>query len=319
PAPAQGVLAFQCRENDTAIKNILKELHHPDVEETIAVERKILQLFHGGCHMPLGAYCRKENEQFHIWASRAADKISEQRRLYYPSPTTKDLAEQVFKKLNTKAHQTVFITRDIDEQAGYYKLLTAAGYTVSGKSLIYIAPIAIHNIPQADWIFFTSRNGVKYFFEQIKKLPEHIRIAAIGTETAIAVKNYGYLPHFIGNADTTDKFSFIARDQTVLFPQALYARESLTQSIEQYAEVIKMPVYENTALKNISLPQYDYVVFTSPMNADAYLSANNIKETQRIIAIGTTTKNHLMQKGFEKIYVPPLTNLMSVADLICGL
>src|SRR5690606_28665875 len=64
PAPAQGVLAVQINENNHELKQILSEIDRPDVAETIAVERKVLNLFEGGCHMPLGCYCRYENGQY---------------------------------------------------------------------------------------------------------------------------------------------------------------------------------------------------------------------------------------------------------------
>lgn len=54
PAPAQGVLAIQIRENDTDLFDKLQTIHNRDVAEEIAVERKVLNIFNGGCHLPLG-------------------------------------------------------------------------------------------------------------------------------------------------------------------------------------------------------------------------------------------------------------------------
>ena len=53
PAPAQGVLAIQIRETDKELYNTLQALHNQEVAEVVAVERKVLNLFNGGCHMPL--------------------------------------------------------------------------------------------------------------------------------------------------------------------------------------------------------------------------------------------------------------------------
>ena len=57
PAPAQGVLALQIREEDTALFDVLQKMNHPDVQRRIAVERKVLNLMQGGCQLPLGVYC----------------------------------------------------------------------------------------------------------------------------------------------------------------------------------------------------------------------------------------------------------------------
>ncbi len=57
PAPAQGVLALQIREEDTDLFDVLQKMNHPDVQRRIAVERKVLNLMQGGCQLPLGVYC----------------------------------------------------------------------------------------------------------------------------------------------------------------------------------------------------------------------------------------------------------------------
>jgi hydroxymethylbilane synthase len=65
PAPAQGVLALQIREKDTELFAVLQNIHHPDVQNRIAVERKVLNLMKGGCQLPLGVYC-DENETVYV-------------------------------------------------------------------------------------------------------------------------------------------------------------------------------------------------------------------------------------------------------------
>ena len=42
PAPAQGVLAFQIREGDTRMQEVVSKLNHPDVAHNINVERTVL-------------------------------------------------------------------------------------------------------------------------------------------------------------------------------------------------------------------------------------------------------------------------------------
>lgn len=57
PAPAQGVLALQIREEDHELSKFLEKMNHSAVQERIAVERKVLNLLQGGCQLPLGVYC----------------------------------------------------------------------------------------------------------------------------------------------------------------------------------------------------------------------------------------------------------------------
>lgn len=58
PAPAQGVLYIQCRENDEYIKNILKSIHNENVEKIVKIEREFSKIFDGGCHTPMGCYSK---------------------------------------------------------------------------------------------------------------------------------------------------------------------------------------------------------------------------------------------------------------------
>lgn len=61
PAPAQGVLGLQIRETDADLADILSQLNDTSVARRIGVERRILNLFEGGCQMPLGAYCEEHS------------------------------------------------------------------------------------------------------------------------------------------------------------------------------------------------------------------------------------------------------------------
>jgi hydroxymethylbilane synthase len=71
PAPAQGVLGLQTRLNDTELAKILSNLNDEDVARRISVERRILNLFGGGCQMPLGAYCEADGDSLRVWCARA--------------------------------------------------------------------------------------------------------------------------------------------------------------------------------------------------------------------------------------------------------
>lgn len=64
PAPAQGVLALQIRNNDTALFELLQKMNHSAVQRRIAVERKVLNLMQGGCQLPLGVFCDENDVVF---------------------------------------------------------------------------------------------------------------------------------------------------------------------------------------------------------------------------------------------------------------
>ena len=71
PAPAQGVLGLQIRKSDDRMAEILKPLNNKSVQKRIEIERKVLNLLEGGCHLPLGVYCDENNTLFASYAHSA--------------------------------------------------------------------------------------------------------------------------------------------------------------------------------------------------------------------------------------------------------
>ena len=100
PAPGQGVLGFQTRQGDEELIKIVRKIHKPEVAVTTNIERKILQLFDGGCHLPLGAYCERDaNGNFHVWATKANHWESQLSKTQFSSSTKDGLAETVVELL----------------------------------------------------------------------------------------------------------------------------------------------------------------------------------------------------------------------------
>ncbi|MBP7184413.1 MAG: hydroxymethylbilane synthase [Saprospiraceae bacterium] len=101
PAPAQGVLAYQCKEANIEIRKIIKQIHHPEVAQCTNVERKVLNLLNGGCQMPLGVFCKFDaNNNFHVWASKANAWNEEIKKVRLSSSTSYQLAEQIVELLS---------------------------------------------------------------------------------------------------------------------------------------------------------------------------------------------------------------------------
>lgn len=62
PAPSQGVLGLQIRQEDKELDEVLAKINDKAVQHQIGVERAVLRLLNGGCQMPLGVYCTPKNE-----------------------------------------------------------------------------------------------------------------------------------------------------------------------------------------------------------------------------------------------------------------
>ncbi len=104
PAPAQGVLAYQTCTADIETRKIIKRLHNSEVAAVTNVERKVLNLLGGGCHMPLGVYCELDDKgYYHVWAAKAATWDGPVKRVRMSSGTSFELAEQVLAALKQEA------------------------------------------------------------------------------------------------------------------------------------------------------------------------------------------------------------------------
>ncbi len=61
PAPGQAALALQSRASDTALRRMLRRLHHPATEAAVNAERSFLHALRGGCRVPVGALATVRN------------------------------------------------------------------------------------------------------------------------------------------------------------------------------------------------------------------------------------------------------------------
>jgi hydroxymethylbilane synthase len=55
PAPGQGALAVECREDDVAMRELLSPLEDADTRAAVTAERAVLAALEAGCSAPLGA------------------------------------------------------------------------------------------------------------------------------------------------------------------------------------------------------------------------------------------------------------------------
>ncbi len=321
PAPAQGVLALQIRENDHELNELLQKLNHSKVAKTIGLERKILNLFDGGCQLPLGVFCESvtnddDSETYKIWASKAASWNSFPKLIYVEASQYEGLAEKVVAKINQKEKGNVFITKDIKQTDFFTRALAANGFQAQGKALIEIKKIEIKKLPSCDWICFASKNAVRYFFEQVQDIG-NAKLAAIGKSTADEIRKYNKRADFIGYSTDTKltgkQFAAQIGRSTVLFPQAKESMRTMQKQITGKDQCIDLNVYETIKKGEALLGKFDRVVFTSPSNVDAFFEHNRMEPNQKVIAMGDATAASLLRHGVKRCAQPPSFNDFGLA------
>lgn len=67
PAPAQGILALQCREDDARVRGLLAALADDDATLAAAAERGFVQRLGAGCTVPMGCHATRSGDEVSIY------------------------------------------------------------------------------------------------------------------------------------------------------------------------------------------------------------------------------------------------------------
>ncbi len=330
PAPAQGVLAVQIRESDRELFELLQSIHDGEVAETIAVERKVLNLFEAGCHAPLGCYCRKQNGVYEVWTAKAETDEEFPDRLYLTAGTTDGLAERIAAKFDKtrKLPGHVFITRDIPESSYFHRAMAKHAISVEGRSLIRIFPIINKLDPYilkyVDWVFFGSKNGIENFFKLEPRISKRTKFAVIGRGSEEMLRQFGHAPDFTGERlginmdEIAIEFAKLAAGGTVLIPRAKESLETIQKSLTADTKVINLPVYQTRMESNVSKSNAEVLIFTSPTNVEAYFQDNLVDPGQKIICIGRSTGKKIEEFGLPYT-LPYSPDEIGLAEAVFGL
>lgn len=303
PAPAQGVLAIQTRRTDRALIEKIKLLNNTEAQTLIAIERKVLNLFHGGCQMPVGVYAtyNEEEEKYSVCASKANAWNEPAVMVFASSATSSGLAEKVVSKIQSVKPVSVFITRNQRKHDFFFNSLKASGFETTGQSLIEIKEVEFKNLPSTEWIFFSSKHAVEYFFTQKPNIANQ-KFGCVGKVTADALRKFNHRASYIGQANDTrligKQFAAKVGSEKVLFPMAKGSMRSIQQQLVKQGQAIDLIVYETIFHSLPSAPNAEVIVFTSPSNVESYFKSYTFdKIKQKAIAMGDATANALSMKN----------------------
>ncbi|MDB5115533.1 MAG: hydroxymethylbilane synthase [Mucilaginibacter sp.] len=328
PAPAQGALAIQIREGDQELFEAMQVLNHPDVAEELAVERTVLKLFGGGCHLPLGCYCRREDGAFQVFTSKADEGDEFPDRYFIEAHEIEGLAEKVVAKFDKarKLPASVFISREISAQSYFRKALAKHNIEIDARSLIRTVPVITKLDPyilkHIDWIFFSSKNAVEYFFQLEPQLPKDVLFGVMGAGSEEMLRRKGHFARYTGvgvdPVDVAEEFAKMANGTTVLFPGAEESLKSIQKGLSSDTKIIDLPIYETVLEDNVEASGAEVLVFTSPSNVDAYFADNLMDPYQKVIAIGRSTGKKFEEMGVKYI-LPFSPDEVGLAEAVFGL
>lgn len=215
----------------------------------------------------------------------------------------------------------VFVSRNLSNDSPIRRVCDEKRLSLTDESLLKFEAIPFDNIPDIDWIFFYSKNGVKFFFEQSKKdLASSVKIGVMGAPTGRSIAAFRDLKlDFVGKGGIDHIASTFQRKvegKSVLFVKAKFSRSSIETRLTN-VDIHPLVVYDNSVrvdLPNFSSP--DILIFTSPMNAEAYVDQFGIPTSTKVLAIGPTTSLALKKIGVESALIAEQPSEESLAKLL---
>lgn len=194
----------------------------------------------------------------------------------------------------------------------------------------------LRHLEQFTWIVFSSANGVRHFFQQLKQvtgsyyLPPFIKLASVGIKTDKVLMEFGYKtaienPGNTGEELASEMLMAVQNQDVILFAEGNLARRTVALKLSQIATCQHILVYQNVLpdsfnekiLNQIIRGKYDGIILTSPsaFNNLALLLNNKIDlQKLKLICIGTTTANEVISKGISPMAIAPMANAKGILE-----
>ena len=188
-----------------------------------------------------------------------------------------------------------------------------------------------------DWVIFTSKNGVAFFLDSLrKKLPGPIKIAAVGVKTKLELEKRGYQVEFVPTAFVAETFAEeflkeLSGNERILFPKGNLARDVIPVKLREMGvsleELIVYGTKENVMKKQelivaLEVGKVDIITFTSPSTVDSFvrlLEGTNWREWTKkctIACIGPITEKEA-NLYFPHVIVPKEYTVEALLQCIC--
>ncbi len=199
---------------------------------------------------------------------------------------------------------------------------------------------AIRRLERYDWIIFTSGEAVQRWFDRMKRLGKDVRemrakIAVVGPETAIQVRERGLIPELMPEAEYSQEglaeaFGAVpVRGSVVLFPGGQLNRTFLGDTLRGRGALMdEVVLYQNqpqplslTLHHTIRTESYDAILYTASSQVE-YLVDQLSPEDRRHLAnipsfsIGPLTTRTLSHYGISIAREAPEPSLRLLVDSV---
>ena len=220
----------------------------------------------------------------------------------------------------SRPSKTIFISRSLSDASAFHAFKKWE-WKIIDFSLVEFQPLGFKQEKNYNWIFFYSPRGIEIYFEN-HIIREGTRYGVMGKSSAEIFHGLTQkYPDFIGEgqSDTiAQKFNELPGTEHVLFIKARNSRNTVQEYLESRGKhCTSLSVYENRAKTDFSIEKADILVFTSPLNAEAYFTQYTLRKEQ-IYAIGKTTALKIHELTGYKAPYPDVPSEEGIYDLILG-
>ncbi len=231
-------------------------------------------------------------------------------------------------------NKNIILTRPHYEADNIRLSLEASGLEVIAFPMIEIKALSLSESDKqifkqiADYqqIVFTSKNGVKHFFEQgsfQKQDLQSARFACIGETTAKALQEQGFTAEIVAEGTSKEflpllQSKFVNPQEKLLLVQGKLAPDFLLKELQALCPTRLLQVYNTVAVKDYSTAvverirkdDYSILLFTSPSAFKRFLEIMNeshISAPFRIACIGNVTAAAVQEAGIEPVFIASKT------------
>jgi len=223
---------------------------------------------------------------------------------------------------NMKNNKNINIILTNEHKSDGFKSLIASGMIIHHYPMIRTSKntnYQTHNLNDYDSFIFTSRNGVRFFFDMdFTKNQNKINAICIGSKTEKYLKKHNVKIIYTAKRSYSKvlceelKTSGLIDSKRVFLVQGNLAKNNLGECLKKFCLLTKFVSYKtelmnklDKSLKSLLENSQTYSVFTSQSGFEAFSKLYDPKKTN-IISIGNTTSDYIKNCG----YLPLITSKM---------
>jgi hydroxymethylbilane synthase len=332
PAPGQGALAVQAVEGSEAA-HLAAAVNAKTASRAVLAERALLRRLGGGCLSAIGAYAVVDGSELFLRAVVLEATGGRMVRAQARGASDQEVIDLVLAALQDQGAVAllkgrraplqglkVLVTRAGHQAGDLARDLAAEGATVVACPVIRIEPIAVDpglllSLADYDWLVLTSANGVVRLAELMEdaggKFPAHIKVAAIGPQTAEQCRRLGIEPalvpeRYIAEDLADDLVATMSLGSRVLLARASGSRDVLPQRLQAAGAVVDlMETYRAVPTPDLpvrlaaSLPGIDLVTLTSSSTVRHFAGAlpGPLPAGVQVACIGPVTAQTAVELG----------------------